>query len=295
MNIPTTDQPAASPADGLLSRIDNSINTVLSYFSSMWIFAIMVLICVDVALRTFFNSPIAGVAEFVAASVVALVFLQLPSVIARRRMLRAEMFVEPFEARYPRAAALLDAVYAAIGLFMFWRIVGWAIPDMIKAWTEGTYAGAQGVYEIPLWPFDLAMVIGTGLGLLQFVRHVIAGLAKAVGVTGSSAKASIVQGSAPPGGPVGLAIVLAIVVGMAAFCGFVFTADLSPSAVGIWCLLGMLAMVALGMPIPLALLALSYVGIWVARQGEFMAINTWESRHRARSIPTSSAWCRCSS
>jgi tripartite ATP-independent transporter DctM subunit len=275
MNTSTTGQPGATPAGDLLSRVDSSINTILSYLSSMWIFAIMVLICVDVAMRTFFNSPIAGVAEFVAASVVALVFLQLPGVIARRRLLRAEMFIEPFEARFPRAAALLDAVYAAIGILMFWRIVGWAIPDMIKAWNEGTYAGAQGVYEIPLWPFNLAVVIGTSFGLLQFVRHVLTGLARSAGVTGTgTGGASISRDGAPPGGPMGFAIALAIVMGMVSFCWLVFTADLSPSAVGIWCLVAMLAMVALGMPIPLALLALSYVGVWVARQGEFMAINT---------------------
>ncbi len=275
MDTSTSDSAGAAISRGVLGHVDELINIALSYFASVWIFAIMVLICVDVALRTFVNAPIAGVAEFIAASVAAFVYLQLPNVIAKRRLLRAEMFIEPFEKWSARGGALLEIAYSAVGLFIFWRIIGWAIPDFLKAWNEGTYAGAQGVYEIPLWPFDLAMVIGVSFGLLQFAR-ILAGSGAVLfgfGAAGQTTTADGARGSAA-NDVLGLVLAVAIIAGMVAFVYFMFSSNPSPAQAGFWCLAGMLAMVLLGMPVPIALLALSYLGIWVARQGEFMAINT---------------------
>ena len=82
----------------------------------------MLLICLDVAMRTFLNRPISGVAEFVALSVVGVVFLQLPALIADRRLLRAEMFIEPLEAHNPRAAALLNLAFSLVGILLCWKI-----------------------------------------------------------------------------------------------------------------------------------------------------------------------------
>ena len=66
-------------------------------------------------------------------------------------------------------------------------------------------------------------------------------------------------------------IFVAAVVG---FLVFMFRADLRPISVGIYCLCAMLLLVLLGMPIPIALMGISYLGIWIARGGEFYALNT---------------------
>ena len=145
------------------------LNAGLSGLAALWIFGIMLLICFDVGMRTFLNRPISGVAEFVAMSVVGVVFLVLPSLIAERRLLRAEMFIEPLEAHNPGAAALLNLVYSLIGVYLCWKIAAWAIPMMEKAWTEGDFAGVQGAYMIPIWPFKLTLVVGALIGLLQFI------------------------------------------------------------------------------------------------------------------------------
>jgi C4-dicarboxylate transporter DctM subunit len=267
---PAVARPA--PERNLADRIRRSVNSSLSALGALWIFGIMLLICFDVAMRTFMNQPISGVAEFVAMSVVGVVFLVLPSLIAERRLLRAEMFIEPLEAHNPRAAALLNLGYTLVGLFLCWKIAAWAFPMLEKAWTEGDFAGVQGAYMIPVWPFKLVLVVGAALGFLQFAWA----LAQQLGaiVSPPAAKTDEASAGRSLAGALGWGIVIAAIVGAVAFLYFLFTSDLKPISVGVWCLAAMLVLVFLGMPIPLVLMGLSYVGIWVARGAEFNALNT---------------------
>ena len=121
---------------------------------------------------------------------------------------------------------------------------------------------------IPIWPFKLALLIGVGLGL----RPVRVGDRRASCVTlvlapADDAPARSDVGGRSLAGPLGWLVALAAVAGMIAFTYLLFTCDLRPIAVGVWCLAAMLVLVFLGMPIPLVLMGLSYVGIWVARGG----------------------------
>lgn len=255
---------AAAPTAGLLARCNSVLNFSLSVVSSVWIFAIMALVCADVAMRNILNAPISGVAEFIALSVPACVFLQLPSSIAQRRLMRAELAIENLEAIRPRAAAVFNTVFMLIGMLVFWKILVWAWPDFEKAFSSGEYAGAQGAYTIPVWPFKLTLIVGSGLGLLQFARQVVF-------------EAMIMFGPARPGSrddARSVLIVVAFLAGIAGFVTFLFIADPRPLEVGLYCLAAMLTLVLLGMPIALVLMSLSYIGIWIARSGEFMAVNT---------------------
>ncbi len=73
-------------------------------------------------MRNFLNAPISGVAEFIALSVPACVFLQLPSAISQRRLMRAEMAIEYARNRTARASPrLFNADLCLIGLLVFGR------------------------------------------------------------------------------------------------------------------------------------------------------------------------------
>jgi tripartite ATP-independent transporter DctM subunit len=256
--------------DRVLARIDRGFNFLLSVVSSVWIFAVMVLICVDVAMRTFFNSPISGVVEFVALSVPSFMFLQLPSAIAQRRLLRAEMFIEPIEAKYPRAAAVFNLAYMLAGVFLFWKILVWAWPDFVKAWATAEFAGTPGAYKIPVWPFKLALIVGAFFGLLQFIKLASIAAIGLIGFRTARVESTSTANSTMPG-------ILYSVLFLGAAAGFLIflsSGNLSPIEVGIYCLGAMLVLVFLGMPIPLVLMGLSYVGIWIARGGEMNALNT---------------------
>ena len=259
MDIPVKE----TPATGLISRIDSGFNSLLSVVSSIWIFAIMALICLDVAMRTFFNAPISGVVEFVALSVAGFVFLQLPSAIAHRRLLRAEMIIEPLEKRAPRAAAIFNLVYMLVGLLLFCKILQWAWPDFVRAWNTSEFAGTPGAYKIPLWPFKLALIVGSSFSLVQFVKLSV-----------QEFTTLIRRDPDKPTDARSLLAGLIFVAAVVGFLAFMFSADLRPISVGIYCLCAMLFLVLLGMPIPIALMGISYLGIWIARGGEFYALNT---------------------
>ena len=253
----------ANPA-GAMSRLNTTFTFLLSVVGSVWIFAIMVLVCVDITMRNILNAPISGVAEFIALSVPACVFLQLPSAIAQRRLMRAEMAIEALEGTRPRLAALLNAVFWLIGMLVFWKILVWAWPDFDKALSSGEFAGSQGAYMIPVWPFKLTLIVGTALGFLQFARQFVV-------------EAMTLFKPAPAGTRDDVKSLLLGAVFLASVGGFVafmFIVEPRPLEVGIYCLIAMLALVLLGMPIALVLMSLSYIGIWIARSGEFMAVNT---------------------
>ena len=258
MDIPKSEEPAAS----LLGRIDTGFNSLLSVVSSVWIFAIMAMICLDVFMRAVFNAPISGVVEFVALSVAGFVFLQLPSAIANRRLLRAEMLIDPLEKRLPQSAGIFNLAYNLAGAFLFAKILQWAWPDFLRAWTSGEFAGTPGAYQIPVWPFKFALILGCTVALIQFLKLAVIELI-----------ALFRRG----GGAAGLAAYLPGVVFLlaaAAFIAFMFVTDPRPLMVGIYCLAAMLVLVIVGMPIPLALMGVSYLGIWIARGSEFNALNT---------------------
>lgn len=251
------------------TRVDAVLNLGLSVVSAIWIFAIMALVCADIFMRNVFNAPISGVAEFIALSVPACVFLQLPSAIAQRRLVRAELTIGKLERDQPRAAAVFNIVFWLVGMFIFWKILVWAWPDFQKSYAGNEFSGVQGVYEIPVWPFKLTLIVGIGFGLIQFAIHVlreamlIAGLRASPRADGGRENFAV---SALIG-----AVFVAAVVG---FIAFLVIADPRPSMVGAYSLGAMLALTLFGMPIPLALMSVSYLGIWVIRSSELLSINT---------------------
>jgi C4-dicarboxylate transporter DctM subunit len=251
------------------TRIDAAFNFALSIVSAVWIFAIMALVCADILMRNIFNAPISGVAEFIALSVPACVFLQLPAGIAQRRLVRAELTIGALERNQPRAAAVFNLVFTLIGLFVFWKILVWAWPDFLKSYETGEFSGVQGVYQIPVWPFKVAMLIGSAFGLLQFARLAIEEATKV---------AALRAPSRADGGAENIAasalIAAALVAAVTAFVAFLVIASPPPIAIGAYSLLAMLTLTLLGMPIPLVLMGVSYLGIWVIRSSETLAINT---------------------
>jgi tripartite ATP-independent transporter DctM subunit len=260
---------AAEAPIGPLSRLDRAVTTALSWLSSLWIVFIMLLICADVVCRNLLNRPISGVTEFVALSIAACVFLVLPSAIAGRRLIRSEIIIEALEARSPRGAAVLDLAFSVVGAFVLAKILMWAWPDFVKAWTSAEFAGAKGSYEIPVWPFKLALISGAAWAIVQLLR--IVALDVRTLITGGTPAIVDVGPAARIAGLLLPAVVLAGAVG---FVAFMFSADLRSIEIAIYCLLAMLVLVLVGMPIPLALMGVSYIGVWLARGSEQAALNT---------------------
>lgn len=252
----------------LIARVDDGFNFALSAFSSAWIFLIMLLMCADILMRNLLNAPMSGLVEFVGLSVPTIVFLQMPNAFSEHRLVRAELIIVPLERYRPRVAAVFNLIFALVGLFVFWKLLVWAWPDFIKAYETGEFAGAQGAYTIPVWPFKLALIVGAAFALIQLVKLCVIHLLMIIKAQPRPDRARDVS---PAASILIAAIFLAAVAG---FTAFMFAANLSPVQIGIHTFAAMIVLVLLGMPIALVLISLSYLGIWILRSGEFMAINT---------------------
>jgi TRAP-type mannitol/chloroaromatic compound transport system permease small subunit len=166
---------ARPPKDplGLILWLLNSLGTVM-------IALMMALIVTDVAGRSFFNAPLNGVAEICAMMIVAIVFLQLPATIHAQRMTRADMFLARLQASLPRAAELLEAVFAAIAVFIFCVIFTATLPQFEDAWQQNEFFGVQGVWTLPTWPIRMAILIGCVGSMAAGVVQVAMSLKRAV-------------------------------------------------------------------------------------------------------------------
>jgi tripartite ATP-independent transporter DctM subunit len=178
---------------------------------------------------------------------------------------RAELAIIPLEKHRPRVAAVFNLTFMLIGAFLFLKILVWAWPDFIKAYESGEFAGAQGAYMIPVWPFKLALIVGAGFALVQLIKLVARNFLTIVNPPPRASDASSAAS---------ILISAVFLVGVAGFIAFMFYADLRAVEVGVYSLVAMIVLVLLGMPIAIVLMSLSYLGIWVIRSGEFMAVNT---------------------
>ncbi|NRB17041.1 MAG: TRAP transporter small permease [Rhodobacteraceae bacterium] len=140
---------------------------------TVWIFAIMLLIVADVVGRNFLATPITGVAEIAARSVVAIVFLMLPAAALNGSLIRADFLLRGLRRYAPRAVHLLDALFALVGTVLFALVAIAAWPDTYEAWVTSEFFGVRGVWTLPTLPFHLLVVLGSGATSLAFITVAI--------------------------------------------------------------------------------------------------------------------------
>lgn len=155
--------------DSMLSRINN----ISHMFAAFWIFAIGIVICLDVLSRALFNAPFAGTAEIVGNSVVAIVFLQLPAAVHSGGMLRAEIldvFLSPAALRFVHAFGF----FLGAGLFLAVAVSAWA--PMLEAWSISEFAGNESTVQIPLYPIRTLLVLMSVLASINFMLLAVGNL-----------------------------------------------------------------------------------------------------------------------
>ena len=166
--------PAPDSAFGRLVDVLNAGGSVL-------IAAVMLLMCADVLLRNLANRPIDGVAELVATSIVIIVFLQLPATLRHGRMSRADLFIDPYILRRPRAGKRLRALFSLAGVFACAVIAYASWKPLVRAWTDSEYLGVEGVFTFPIWPMRVVVVLGAVLAAVQYLLLVMQDLKESAG------------------------------------------------------------------------------------------------------------------
>jgi TRAP-type C4-dicarboxylate transport system permease small subunit len=172
--------PSASGApDSAFGRLIDALNAA----GSVLIGAVMLLMCADVLLRNLANRPIDGVAELVATSIVMIVFLQLPATLRHGRMSRADLFIDPFIDRRPRAGKRLRALFSATGIFACGVIAYASWWPLLRSWTEDEFLGVEGLFTFPIWPMRALVVLGAALAAVQYLLLAVQDLRESPGTT----------------------------------------------------------------------------------------------------------------
>lgn len=159
----------AAPAPAAPSSLFGWLVDGLNAAGSVVIGLVMLLMCADVLLRNLLNHPLDGVAELVATSIVVIVFLQLPGTLRHGRMSRADLFIDPFIQRRPRAGKRLRALFSLAGVFACGVIAYATWPLLVRAWNDSEFFGVEGVFTFPTWPMRAVVLLGAVLAALQYV------------------------------------------------------------------------------------------------------------------------------
>lgn len=159
---------APQPFDPLRMMLDS-----LAALGTIWTFGLMLLICADVVGRSFLNSPITGVAEIAAHSVVGIVFLQIGATIYHRRMTRADFLIDRLVRRVPALGRTIECVFYLMGglVMAFIAQAGW--PGVENALALGEFFGVQGLFTVPTWPFRALIVLGGAAGALAYAALLV--------------------------------------------------------------------------------------------------------------------------
>jgi tripartite ATP-independent transporter DctM subunit len=226
---------------------------VLNAAGVVWVFALMFLIAADIAARTVFDDPIAGVTEMVSLSLVACVFLQLAHAVLLGRLMHVEMFLAPLSRSAPAAASAWRALFALLSIGVLAALVLGSWPDLASAWTTSEFAGVEGIVTIPVWPIKLLIVAGSGLAVVALMWQ----LASA----GQSAERS------------GWLWTAAAALAMVAVT-WLLAGDVEPRTVGVAMIGLVVVLIVLGLPIAFALLLTGFLGLALIKHDVVIAART---------------------
>jgi TRAP-type C4-dicarboxylate transport system permease small subunit len=156
----------------IVSRAFSRFVAGLNSVGGVLIFALVVIINLDIFSRFLFNAPIDGVTELVELSIVAIVFLQLADAVRNGRLTRSDGLYSKIKEKSPRVGHMLGAFFDLAGAAFFVTLIAGSVPRFIDAWERGYYAGNKGIVVIPVWPVRLIIVIGAVTVVFVFLGQV---------------------------------------------------------------------------------------------------------------------------
>lgn len=226
---------------------------------TLWVFALMFLICADVAGRYLLSAPIKGAAEMVGYSIVTAVFLQMASTLRAGRLTRVELFFEPMAARRPAAAHSFSAVFSLLGAAVFGVMTWGTWPKLESAWRTDEITGTPGVFTFIIWPFIAVVVCGGAVTAVEF----------AIQFFDAARRAARTWRASRPWPPIGIALAV-----LAATGGIVAAFDLSNLQLGLLGCVCMVVFILSGLHIGVVMIVTGFAGIWLIRGDPALGMRT---------------------
>lgn len=245
-----------------MDRIVARFSYGLTGLASTVIASFMLLIFADVVCRKFFTLPLKGVSDFVAYAIVACIFCQLGATIRDGKLISADFLMAGWEDTKPLLARGANVLFFLAAFVLLVRMLFWLIDDAWDAWVDGEYAGAIAAYQMILWPFKLATALGAFFASIEafivLIRHV------------KDLRRTLKERALKRDGLIGLLLLLGFVVGLLALMAY---GDLTRGQLGFLAFVGLFTLVACGMPVAFALIAMSFVAIWAIRNNVNVSVN----------------------
>ncbi|MCY4302650.1 MAG: TRAP transporter large permease subunit [Aestuariivita sp.] len=247
-----------------------ALTGVISGAASIWIFLLMILICADIIGRSMFNQPVQGVAEIVANSIVAIVFLQVAHALMSGRMTRTDILIAWLEEERPFAAGIIRIFFHMAGIFVFLMIAQGTWPKLVDAWAENEFFGAQGVFTAPVWPIKACLFGGSILACLAFATQALHDIKV---MLNAGRMASLRVRHSRDVRPFGWGfIVFFVIVLLLGYATAV--SDLGRIGIGLATIGFMLVLIFSGAHIAVVLILLSFLGIWLIRDNPTVAVRS---------------------
>lgn len=239
------------------SRLYPRFISLTNAAGTVWIFALMLLIVTDIIGRWLFNLPVTGVPLIVSHSIVAIVFMQLASTLEAGRVTRTSVFIGGLLKTRPFAAAVYQLLFHSLGVVVLSAITIGTYPLLEKTWATGEWVGTDTDVSFVIWPLKAIIVLGASLTAIQFL--ILASRDLFVIATGAKLEPGTAADSAKGWRSIAaLGVVLAIVGLLAANAG-----DFSNMQIGLISVGAMLVLIYSGMHIAIALVVLSFCGMWI--------------------------------
>lgn len=148
-----------------LITFSDRLSKFLMVAAAGWTFGLAFLVMANIIGRSFFDTPVYGTAEIVAASIVIVVFLQAGYAIRSRSMLKADFLVVHLPDKVQRALLAIGYLLGA-GFFLMIITGGWQ--ESVQSFVEGEYEG-EGALRVPSWPARWTVLIGSALAMINYL------------------------------------------------------------------------------------------------------------------------------
>ncbi|MEP5760920.1 MAG: TRAP transporter small permease [Litoreibacter sp.] len=175
---------------GLLMRVLDIAVSSLNSLGTLFIMAMMVLICADVASRNLLGTSLPGVIELVELGIVSIVFLQIADTYKSGKLMRSDGVIKIIEAKVPRIGMAMNAVFDVTGAVLFFYIAKGAFKRFYEAWGGGYYLGNLGSFTAPTWPMELIVAVGSALLCMLFVTSMARNLGCLFNLTAADTQSS---------------------------------------------------------------------------------------------------------
>lgn len=151
----------------LVVKAVEGLATLLAWAAMAAVFAIMALVVVDVTLRALFSSSLLFVDEVCGYLLVATAYFAYAEALKRDAHVRVDML---FMLLPDRVKARIDLAFAVASIAAV-GTVGWASTVMVMRAYERNVL-VPGVLLTPVWIPQLAVIVGLGAVLLQFLVEI---------------------------------------------------------------------------------------------------------------------------